>query len=455
MVKIKPISRDDEKFTREKSTESFRQFQNPDQKIHRFERPREFVRALNAAKLDNIYAKPFLADLSGHSDTPLTLSLHTHSMTHLLSGSCDGEVRLWDVASRKSIFHLKAHNSFVNGLAVDPSGEYFYTCGTDRYLKKWQLDINSMVSNKIPVANVVTDNGLLCMDHHFSNQTVVTAGDVITIWDTTRLIPTQSFDLQLLHTMETIGAVKYNRVEKDILGYCCRDRSVGLYDVRSGEVVRRVLMTRKSNSLCWNPMQPFHFSIANEDSNCYTFDMRNLDKGPLMMHAGHTNAVMDIDYSPTGTEFVTASYDKTIRIFRTDTTNYKSREIYHTKRMQRVFSIKYSADARFIFSGSDDHTIRIWKSQRSEPLRNLTRKEEKSLQYNEKLLERYKDMEEVRKIHQKRHIPRLVLADAKLQQEQREALERRQRNKHRYSAKKGTKIEKPVAMRQHFRGEAE
>jgi WD repeat and SOF domain-containing protein 1 len=57
---------------------------------------------------------------------------------------------------------------------------------------------------------------------------------------------------------------------------------------------------------------------------------------------------MDIDYSPTGAEFVTGSYDKTIRIFRTDSTNYKSREIYHTKRMQRLFSAKYSADARYI-----------------------------------------------------------------------------------------------------------
>lgn len=186
---------------------------------------------------------------------------------------------------------MKAHNSFVNGLVVDPKGEYFYSCGTDRYLKKWNLNINAIEAIKTPVANYVTDTGLLCMDHHFSNQNLVTAGDVITVWDTTRLIPTQTFDLQMLHTMETIIAIKFNNVEKDIVGYCCRDRSVGLYDIRSGEVVRRIVMARKSNNLCWNPMQPFHFTIANEDTNCYTFDMRRLDKGPLMMHAGHTNAV--------------------------------------------------------------------------------------------------------------------------------------------------------------------
>lgn len=42
---------------------------------------------------------------------------------------------------------------------------------------------------------------------------------------------------------------------------------------------------------------------------------------------------MDIDYSPTGREFVTGSYDRTVRIF--DYNAGHSREVYHTKRMQR------------------------------------------------------------------------------------------------------------------------
>jgi len=44
---------------------------------------------------------------------------------------------------------------------------------------------------------------------------------------------------------------------------------------------------------------------------------------------------MDIDYSPTGQEFATGSYDRSIRIFKVD--GGKSREIYHTRRMQRYF----------------------------------------------------------------------------------------------------------------------
>lgn len=42
--------------------------------------------------------------------------------------------------------------------------------------------------------------------------------------------------------------------------------------------------------------------------------MRQLS-APRNVHMDHTEAVMDVDYSPTGREFVTGSYDKSLRIF--------------------------------------------------------------------------------------------------------------------------------------------
>ena len=61
----------------------------------------------------------------------------------------------------------------------------------------------------------------------------------------------------------------------------------------------RVILKMQTNALCWNPMEAFNFTAANEDSNLYTFDMRNLSRA-LNVHKDHVAAVMDIDYSPTG-----------------------------------------------------------------------------------------------------------------------------------------------------------
>ena len=37
-------------------------------------------------------------------------------------------------------------------------------------------------------------------------------------------------------------------------------------------------------------MEAFNFSVANEDHNCYTFDMRRLDTA-MKVHTDHVSAV--------------------------------------------------------------------------------------------------------------------------------------------------------------------
>jgi DDB1- and CUL4-associated factor 13 len=68
---------------------------------------------------------------------------------------------------------------------------------------------------------------------------------------------------------------------------------------------------------------------------------------------------MDVDFSPTGKEFVAGSYDRSIRIFRFNSGH--SHEVYTTTRMQRVFATCFTGDATYIVSGSDDFNLRIWK----------------------------------------------------------------------------------------------
>ena len=63
----------------------------------------------------------------------------------------------------------------------------------------------------------------------------------------------------------------------------------------------------------------------------------------------HVSAVTCVDFAPTGREFVSGSYDKTVRIFPED--KGRSREVYHTKRMQRLTCVAWSRDNRYILSG--------------------------------------------------------------------------------------------------------
>lgn len=174
-------------------------------------------------------------------------------------------------------------------------------------------------------------------------------------------------------------------------------------------------MKNKCSAICWNPYEPMNFVVGNENSNCYTFDMRKLDQAK-MIHKDHIQAVLDIDFAPTGREFVTASFDKTIRIFPFN--DGRSREVYHTKRMQQVNSIIYSMDNNFIFSGSEDTNIRIWKSHAADAIKPLLPREKEKLAYNEKLKKKYKYNSEIKRILRHRHLPKFIAKKKKLKQTQ-------------------------------------
>ncbi len=67
------------------------------------------------------------------------------------------------------------------------------------------------------------------------------------------------------------------QAESDLLATTGSDRSVALYDLRSGGAIRKVVMQTRCNAVAWNPMEAFNFVAANEDCNLYTYDMRKLN----------------------------------------------------------------------------------------------------------------------------------------------------------------------------------
>lgn len=56
----------------------------------------------------------------------------------------------------------------------------------------------------------------------------------------------------------------------------------------------------------------------------------------------------------------------------------------------RVTSTVYTADARFVLSGSDDGNVRIWKARASEKLGVVTTREKAAMEYRDSLRERWK-----------------------------------------------------------------
>ncbi|NXU26102.1 DCA13 factor, partial [Thalassarche chlororhynchos] len=286
---------------------------NYDPALHPFEVPREYTRALNATKLERVFAKPFLSSLDGHRDGVNCMAKHPKSLSTVLSGACDGEVKIWNLTKRQCIRTIQAHEGFVRGMCARFCGTSFFTVGDDKTVKQWKMESPEYGEEEEPIHTILGKTVYTGIDHHWKEAVFATCGHQVDIWDEQRTSPMCS----LTWGFDSISSVKFNPIETYLLGSCASDRNIVLYDMRKSTPLKKVILNMRTNTLCWNPMEAFVFTAANEDYNLYTFDMRFLES-PVTVHMDHVSAVLDVDYSPTGKEFVSASFDKSVRIFPVD-----------------------------------------------------------------------------------------------------------------------------------------
>jgi len=156
-------------------------------------------------------------------------------------------------------------------------------------------------------------------------------------------------------------------------------------------------------------------------------------------------AVLDVSYNPNGQEFVSASYDQTIRLFNVD--QARSRDVYHTKRMQRVLSCHFTPDGRFVLSGSEDTNVRVWKAKSSQKLGAVTDREKHAMAYRETLKEKFSRLPEIAKIRRHHHVPKAIKTATTKRQIMRESRARKDNNRTKHS-KPGANPHVPMKKRQ-------
>lgn len=159
-------------------------------------------------------------------------------------------------------------------------------------------------------------------------------------------------------------------------------------------------------ALCFNPLEPMNLTAGNDDGNCYSFDLRRMDRARLI-HKGHIGAVTDLDFASSGRQFATSSFDRTLRLFNFDSGT--SREVYHAKRMQVVSAVQFTVDSHYLLSGSEDMNLRMWKTVAWRPTGKVSVREERAGEYRDKLIEKYKDSNKIRRINSHRHLPKYLV----------------------------------------------
>ncbi|KAF9733414.1 hypothetical protein PMIN06_007535 [Paraphaeosphaeria minitans] len=404
---------------------------NLDPTQHPFERAREYTRALTAVKMERMFAQPFLGDFEpGHVDGVYSMAKDPESLEHLASGSGDGIVKVWDQSSREEKWQAQAHENMVKGMCWTRDRKLL-TCGSDQKIQLF--DPYTTPSRSPPIATW-HGGAFTSVAHHRNLPNFAASSDKVSIYDISRASGAPVQTLNWPTAIDTITALAWNQVETSIVASAATDRAVILYDLRTGSPLHRTVLHLASNCIAWNPMEAFNFAVANEDHNVYAFDMRNM-KRALNVYKGHVAAVMSVEFSPTGEELVSGSYDRSVRLWERQKGH--ARDIYHTKRMQRVFSVAWSADNNYVLSGSDDGNVRLWRAKASSRQGVKSAAQRQKLQYNESLKERYAHMPEIKRIARHRHVPKQVKKAGEIKTEELASVKRKEENERRHS-KKGT-----------------
>jgi WD repeat and SOF domain-containing protein 1 len=80
----------------------------------------------------------------------------------------------------------------------------------------------------------------------------------------------------------------------------------------------------------------------------------------------------------------------------------------------RVLCTLFTADARFVLSGSDDGSVRVWKAKANDRLGIVDARERSAIEYRESLKARWRADAEVSKVLRSHHVPKPVYKAAKL-----------------------------------------
>ena len=321
-----------------------------------------------------------ICTLSGHVDSVNTVAI-TPDGKFVVSGSSDHTVKKWDLNTATEVMTFRGHTSPVNAVAITPDGQTVVSGASDNTVRLWNfkkgteirtfndtcpivavgvLDNKKVISasvaniNSIKVWNVETEVEEFTLKGHgdlvraiaITRDKVISGGNAgtINIWS---LKDRQLHFYQYLEYKTTVYAIVANVDDSQIFAVCSDNYLTGLNAKETSDDLPETITKRLFNLNFWRGIK----------INQQIYQRKSFRRAFYRKLKSHTDQIVDIALTSDGTQFISASLDKTLKVWDAKSPKQLLNLTGHN---DSIHSVITSPDDKKLISASKDKTLKVW-----------------------------------------------------------------------------------------------
>ncbi|KAG8792821.1 hypothetical protein FRC12_004764 [Ceratobasidium sp. 428] len=303
-----------------------------------------------------------LGPLSGHSNSVDCVAFSADGRW-IVSGSYDETICIWNAETGElGLDPLRGHTGEIASVTFSPDGHRLIS-GSRNEVRVWEIKTGqSTTESRAP--SFVGQSVAFSPDGRW----IASAGRALHVWDAQTTEP--AFEPVVDYLESEITSIAFSPDgHRIVLGFT--DGTIRIRDAKTGDILPGPLQGHSS----WVHSVAFsadgrRIASGSNDKTVRIWDAHTGDPIAQPLDS-HSHSVTSVAFCPNG-RVVSGSWDKTIRIWNI----VDGRELKSTKRPSAsnshsgmVTSVAFSSDGGSVVSGSDDSTVRIWDIETGEPVR--------------------------------------------------------------------------------------